>query len=535
MSINKLPLVHRFKQRMPDLDKVHRREFSSNWFWQFKASLPPTSDLAHRLDQLDDFGELLRSNRIEAPSLMAIEQLPKLTFSTPRQKVAGDIAKFRVLLALVDQLGADDVQTINTTYSVLLGIAGDAQSLDRSFRSDMPTEARQQFDLLGEAPARPHGLPASQLLDIYTSVPVTSARGHVRWISQMAAFLARVLLSVDDFFGHVVPLLDCNPTFSARVLPLLVQALLVREDAPTGLQSPKAILSAFLTAVLRSPAAGVPIKEAVIDIVLHLRQVSVKWSKDLLAHEHWLEHDYLLLSRAAVECKAYTTALLFLELRHQAGHSTSNEEETQTLFGIYSNIEDPDGFYGVRSSDWQSSLLRKLHHEDRWNEAFAFHGADYRHAPSSTAVEGVYRSLHSFGFDKMALTLAQNGEPHSGSADVQDDLGYDLAWRTSTWDIPVTFTSSQSPSSNALLYSSLRAIHNERDSSLVRNIVCDAIQTEVGKMRSLSIESMSDLRGVQTTLICLKEIQSWVDLDLASNLRSDHLDKALPWFESEYE
>lgn len=442
---------------------------------------------------------------------------------------------------------------IDTCYHVLQGVVVASHKLITSaaFRGALAKapDVKELLDLLGQPTVAPHGVSSLPLADVHTQVPVTSARDHERWLTKLASFLSQVLVSRDALFGHLRSLLARNAAFAAQALPLLVQALLAADQTAVGAESSKEILSTYLAAVLRTPAAGAPVKQAIIDVVLHLRQIEVKADAskpggDPLAHERWLNHEYLLLSRAAVEYKAYTTGLLFLELQHQTtGAAAASEEATQVLFSIYANIEDPDGFYGVKSTDWRSSLVQKLHHEDRWAQAFAFHGADYRYAPTASSIEGVYRSLHAFGFNKMALTLAQSGGDSSlgSGADVADDLGYDLAWRTETWDIPVDrplsspSTASTPPSSNALLYAALRAVHNERSASVVKGVVADAVQAEVSKMRSLGIESMSELRVAQVTLVCLREIQQWLELDAGAGLAADQWNDALPWFGDDHE
>lgn len=483
---------------------------------------------------------------MQAPSLKAINQLPRprsLEWDRHRPSVE-DAAKSQVILALVDRLQIEAVETIDIAYQVLQGVISAAEPLisASAFRAALVKrpDVREQLTLLGRPAARPHGFAALSLSEIHHQVSVASVQRPARWLCRLASFLARVLVAQDTLFGHLVPLLNHSATFAAATLPLLVQALVAGNLIAEGPRSAKTILSTYFATILRAPAADLPIKQAIIDVVLHLRRIESRTSDpkapgDPLAHEHWLDHEYLLLAKAAVECKAYTTGLLFLELQHQAAGEAAapDEEATQILFSIYANIEDPDGFYGVKSADWRSSLVQKLHHENRWAQAFGFHGADYRYAPSPASVEGIYRSLHSFGFDRMALTLAQSGDSQHAGVDVKDDLGYDLAWRTETWDIPVstmTSTAAGPPSSNALLYAALRAVHNERSSTIVLSTVSTAIHVELAKLRGLSIESMAEVRAVQATLVCLREVRRWLDLGVGDgNWSREQWDEALPW------
>jgi ataxia telangiectasia mutated family protein len=549
LATSKFALVPRLRQLVSQLPGDRLDEFAGNWVWQLKQSLPSPGDLPRHESQIDGYLEILQTAQMQAPSLEAIDQLPRarsLEWDRHRPTVE-DAAKSQVILVLVDRLQSETVETIDIAYQVLQGVVVAAEHLISSsaFRAALVKlpDVREQLTLLGRPAARPHGLVVPPLSEIYQQVPVSSVQRPDGWLSRLASFLARVLVAQDGLFGHLGPLLDHSSAFAASTLPLLVQALVATEPAVDGPQMPKTILSTYFAAVLRTPAAGLPVKQAIIDVVLHLRRIEPRASDpkvpvDPLAHERWLDPEYLLLSRAAVECKAYTTGLLFLELQHQAAGEAArpSEEATQILFDIYANIEDPDGFYGVKSADWRSSLVQKLHHENRWAQAFGFHGADYRYAPSPTSVEGIYRSLHSFGFDRMALTLAQSSDAQHAGADVKDDLGYELAWRTETWDVPVSSSAAGPPTSNALLYAALRAVHNERSLALVRSTVSTAVQVELSKLRSLSIESMAEIRAAQATLVCLREIRRWLDLRVGGDdLSKEQWDDALPWVGDDHE
>jgi serine-protein kinase ATM len=206
--------------------------------------------------------------------------------------------------------------------------------------------------------------------------------------SQTASFLAETLSADDAFFGHLSAVFQSNSTLAERLLPHLVLAVLLQHDGnPNSPESPRTILSGYFSLLLRSSFCDSAIRRSILNVILYLRHSAPSRPAHPLAYNTWLDVDWLLLGEAAVKCKTYTTALLFLETRRDGwtgAKSSEAEAENALLYEIYSNIEDPDGFYGIAATDARSSLVRRLHHEDEWSRAFGYHGADFQITPASS-------------------------------------------------------------------------------------------------------------------------------------------------------
>ena len=95
---------------------------------------------------------------------------------------------------------------------------------------------------------------------------------------------------------------------------------------------------------------------------------------------------------------------------------------------------------------------------------FKFHNAELA-AGELGQEEGIYRSLHFNGYDKLAVGLLQSFNSNMISLN-ENELRYELAWRTQMWDLPGPRDDSQS---GAALYTALRAIHRNRESSSIDN------------------------------------------------------------------
>jgi ataxia telangiectasia mutated family protein len=238
----------------------------------------------------------------------------------------------------------------------------------------------------------------------------------------------------------------------------------------------------------------------------------------------------MLLSKSAILSGAYTTALLFheLALEYSATDASSpgSADAENILFEIYSHIEEPDGFYGIKTQDLHHFLLKRFHHEHQWEKAFKFHGAALEaRSQGGVDTKGVLHSLYSFGFDTLALSVQQNvfdaGDCDLGVA--SSNMVYHLGWRTETWDLPDQASSS---GSGTALYNALRAVSRERDPQVVDTIIKKALVDEMERFRALGDEDLAGIREVTRNVMCLSQV-NLLRIELQECLKSGMLDSAL--------
>lgn len=274
----------------------------------------------------------------------------------------------------------------------------------------------------------------------------------------------------------------------------------------------------FLRAYAHPLKASISCRQALIRTVLHLREWKPPGHKHPLDYDTWLDLDYILLSRNAVRCGAFTTALLFLELG--AEYATENINalaKEQVLYQIYSHIDEPDGFYAISTQDVQGFLLKQLHHEDQWNKAFQFHGAALETRDTDPeGVNGVLHSLRAFGFDSLAMTTLQSIP--GAQAVVESSMRYQLGWRAEVWDLPDVRKSSDTPAS---LYLALRAVHRERDVEIADRIIGEQLSEQMQRLRTLGRENLVEIREVSQVLMCLNEIRQWRQWESQGGLGSE--------------
>ena len=191
------------------------------------------------------------------------------------------------------------------------------------------------------------------------------------------------------------------------------------------------------------------------------------------------------------------------------------------MYEAYSNVDDPDGFYGIKTHDVANALHRRLIHEGEFWRSFGLHSAGVevsakgnRHDISTL---GTMQDLHRLGFNRVASLVhgTSRGKNDLAPSKASEALTFDLAWRTGDWDLPLSQT--PNASARALLYSCLRAIHRERNLNVAQGIVTSAIRTELTRLGQLGSERMTSIRQTVQDLLCLREIEQWLTNDLQGN------------------
>jgi ataxia telangiectasia mutated family protein len=184
---------------------------------------------------------------------------------------------------------------------------------------------------------------------------------------------------------------------------------------------------------------------------------------------------------------------------------------SQIMFEVYSNVEDPDGFYGIKTHDVRDALRRRVDHEGHHLRAFGLNGAAIEASATtsqlSSSLVATLHNFHEIGLNRLAGTLMRpllGAQDQTGSF---DPLFFELAWRTGDWDLPLTAEAQDT--SAGTFYSAFRAVHRERDVSVVKTAVQDSIRTEMGRLRNLGMERMTEIKKSNANLLCLREVALW--------------------------
>ncbi|KAI9509667.1 hypothetical protein F5148DRAFT_1185674, partial [Russula earlei] len=494
-----------------------QEQFSRIDIWRLKDCIPSSWQL-HTAD-IDAFSSLLLSHKgqIQSFGLNPLSgQVPKHQQTrTHRGKAmkspASDsslAAERSILELLLTMLDSDMASKVHMAYRVLRTLPPESMPDAESWTTEHST-VLGYFRSRSRHPSTRSPAPLYVLLasDVY----VNMARDFKTWITTFAMLLCDVLAEHNSFYSRLPIVLQADPDFAEQVTPILVHILLSTSFGDTKVnETPRTILSQFLSRVLISTTSDVSSLRAVVNIVLHLRLLQPRQADDELAYDKWLDLDFMLLSKSAILSGAYTTALLFHELALEYPvtdiSSPRSADAENILFEIYSHIEEPDGFYGIKTQDLHRFLLKRFHHEHQWEKAFKFHGAALEaRSQGGVDTEGVLHSLYSFGFDTLALSVQQNVFDASNLGATSSNMIYHLGWRTETWDLPDQASVSGSGSA---LYNALRAVSRERDPQVVDTIARKAMLDEMERLRTLGDEDLAGIREVIRNIMCLSQVNS---------------------------
>ncbi|KAF7356584.1 Serine/threonine-protein kinase Tel1 [Mycena venus] len=377
----------------------------------------------------------------------------------------------------------------------------------------------------------PKTRPVRSLEELITSEAYLDTVGDFpRWVGMVATLLSGILSAAEPFYAQLILILQSDATFTEQTLPVLVHSVLESERTNAGWSKPltdlpcRKTLSAYFTAVLKSGRASIPVVRTIVDIVLHLRNFSPQVEKqadprkvDALSYDKWLAIDYTLLARNSILCGSYTTSLLFLELAAEYSGSTPADEGAAApiLYEIYSHIDEPDGFYGIKTQNLHQFLIKRFHHERQWDKAFRFHSAALEAGSDDTAeADGLLQSFHSFGFNHLAIDTLQSS---SFSVSATAGMNYRLGWRTETWDLPER---QGEGNPGAPLYNALRAVYRARNPRVIQSVVRDAISEEMERLRVLGSENVAEIRDAAQSLMCLNQVSQWFNASTQNRLSS---------------
>lgn len=517
---NKFRLVQRVQQLVQE-----KRGFRppQGDFWALKSCIPSDSELVNA--DLEAYLDVLAA---QAGRVTALKDSPvRRTLGQRHQsetrssrKAAGSfmlvLPHHAIIGVLLDRMHLYAVAIRDVAYQslrLLLSLQNNHLDTWKSPPEDITLLASRPIDILfAKQP---------QIEELTTSATfVESSDNFPQWIRSTTQFMCDVLGSLDPFYAQLQPVVNADEEFAAELFPVAVHELLRRQDG--GIL--RGVLSDFFCRVLKHNAASVLALQTIVETCLHLRNFQHNPIDDsAIGNNRWLNIEFPILSTAAAKCGAYTTALLFLELGRETTTSKLDayvSDQESILYDIYSHVEEPDGFYGIKGQDVARFLVRRFRHENEWDKAFRFDGAALEASPNQSTPNdahsvGVVQALHASGLDHLAVSMLHNfRQEHSSSLSTE----IELAWRTDNWELPI---SEFDTSAGASLFCALRSIHRQGETIAVDAVIDDAIRREVGYLRDLGNESMTEIRSCLRRLLCLREVKDWslrpVQETLASN------------------
>ena len=539
--ISKFAFVNKLKGRKDVLDSPE----SGRMVWRLMQSIQAKSELSS--SECLAFADLVFESRgsVQVPTIVefSTDEVKDDEYEPSTDNDPG--IKQAIVRRVLRFLKSQDRRLVSTAFDVaklIFSTPSSKQHLDaKSFDPHLqplvthlshPSLLRPQY-LRTRTPRQLDELAGSDWLE--------RGEAYDRWVCDFAELLSDVRAEGDGFYAQLVPLIKLSPEFASRAIPHLLHSILLQAYSG-GDPGTESSISRYFDRLLRSPKTSLETNAVLVRVATYLRRHPRidQGVTPASRFDRWLGVSWVLLAAGAVRTGSHLDGLLFLELAHeydqlfteQGGKPRdrrSDEQAQALLYEIYSQIDEPDGFYGRESHDVRESLVSRYRHEGRWTDAFRTYGS--RHEAQSrqlgvidrASTAGVVTSLASFGFNRLAMSVLQPArlEGSLQEEDLSADLPYELAWRTDVWDLPVEARAADT--SSAVLYSALRASRSGRSIEVAQESVQSSLVTEIGKLSKVGLNLPSPDSKVVSTILALREVYRLIGIDEGDQMTTDRL------------
>ncbi|EED22945.1 phosphotidylinositol kinase Tel1, putative [Talaromyces stipitatus ATCC 10500] len=285
-------------------------------------------------------------------------------------------------------------------------------------------------------------IPESKNDNLWPALDPESPISSTQWARDLT--LALVTSAEDDaVIGPLRDVIYVIPDLSVRLLQFVLHDVLILELEKN--QVCRETVSKIFNDVLHSTTeATISHSQIVLNAVLYLRQQQRPQESTIVERDEWLDIDYGSAASAAVTCRMYRTALLFIEIQTSKSISTTRRSSvkyvppTDLLHDIYRRIGDPDLFYGIQQDATLNSVLEKLDYESAGFKNLIFQSARYDsdlRLDGKGNTHGLFKALNATNLHGVANAMLATPNNTEGTTIDSDHL-LSTAISLRQWDIP---------------------------------------------------------------------------------------------------
>ncbi|KAI5205260.1 hypothetical protein AUEXF2481DRAFT_9016 [Aureobasidium subglaciale EXF-2481] len=268
-----------------------------------------------------------------------------------------------------------------------------------------------------------------------------------------------------------------------------------------------------------------------IESLLYLLTQKLPNEKTRLKRLEWLELDYLLAAKAADGCNMPTASLYLSEIgatpedctppsrRSSVNLSTSKTPSNELLLSIYSRVDDPDSFYGVKQPPSLESVLARVHHEGDGIKGLMLHSAriDASMRKSGLADEsdasGLISSAGAMNLSSLTHELLNRRSSNQPSTATTDTM-LDAARKLEQWDLNLPQTEG---SAVGTLYSVFRGLASATYLESVQLDLDRAFNSSIQHLRDTRLDA-SAVRATLSGIAVLNEVDELIAVRCSSDL-----------------
>lgn len=340
------------------------------------------------------------------------------------------------------------------------------------------------------------------------------------WLAHTVAYLAASVTG-DKLLSRLPVLLYNSSEFARDAFPFVLHLALASEmDATKALK--KQVSKAFRSWIKTVDTEATYSLKRIINALIYLRTQKLPKEHSPADRTSWLDVDYSDISAAAVRCKMFKTALLFLEVAvSDTGRASSRRssnsaqaEPTKALRAIFDNIDDPDLFYGLQQEASLGRVLDRLEYEKNGTKSLAFRSAAYdaqlrlRGGLSSSDPQPLISALNMLSYNGLSHSLVQTGR-ESSVFSMSASTMFGTAQKLEQWDIPVPASTHDDSATMYRLLQSINAANN-------RQSIVKAVDVAIESSFVQLLQPNSDLKTIRHGLQSLAAITE-IDEILSNN------------------
>ncbi|KAB2581050.1 Serine/threonine-protein kinase tel1 [Lasiodiplodia theobromae] len=266
------------------------------------------------------------------------------------------------------------------------------------------------------------------------------------WISDLCISLAkstphdRVVCALPKCLSEI-------PSLSEELFPYILHLALER-DASSGETIKDTISEAYRRWFEQEKDEDAPYLKVLLRSVLYLRTQQIPSEKNISDRVRWLDIDYLSASGAAARCGMYRAALLLAETHAsqpaKASRRSSTVPQHQSIpldlqLSIYTNLDEPDSYYGAEQEPSLTSVLNRLDYESDGFKGLLFHGAKMdsemrrNKTVSPSDSTSVVRDLTMLNLNSLTHAISSNEDLRNNGDNLKHTL--EVAQKLEQWDI----------------------------------------------------------------------------------------------------
>ncbi|XP_014473077.1 PREDICTED: serine-protein kinase ATM [Dinoponera quadriceps] len=350
---------------------------------------------------------------------------------------------------------------------------------------------------------------------------IKNGESYAEWIIKVTCGVAECF--ADSYLDSFLPVCRLSVKFCELILPRII--FLIIERCENLINTLCDCINQFFRYhfAIDQEAGAARCDRNIVRRMLHV----VNHVRTQLPDNVSLKLDYVYLARAAHECSAYYTALLFVQLACESFSTDypnfSSDPKIDYIYehqpqlgrvlqdimqDTYLNISDPDAICGAGSSYLvdHNSRMQYYARTNSWDKVMLAQDIELSYG-NPLAPKEMSNALHRSGLQFLQWQFLRG--------DLDEKFGYECAWRLGDWGLLVNDTATSYNNStlesleNSFYqhhYHALKCFHEDDRRGTERALEC-ARRSVISSLRVISLESSKTVNEKLSQLRLLREIE----------------------------